>query len=170
MKYLYALIICLSCLVHAEESDETPQDGEIERKSKVTAVTFAEKLLDIHDEMVALEDKLNDDRHDTTLVIDSGKIEESLTKLIEEIERNEKSQKESKSSESPGKPPKVPEGITRELQPDIAWHIRMLELGLDPNKVTHWGTEFPSRWRNRIAAYFVSVNAEENRPIAKKEP
>ena len=136
-------------------------------------------------DMKAVEEKLRGDRHDQAVQADGANIEKHLTQLIEKLEKSTCS----KSSKKPGEQKKeqqqqdgqekkqsnqglqdsklsgaVPAGATNNALVTgsmDAW--AKLPPAQRDELLQAFSADMPARWRERLKAYFLSVNAEENK-------
>lgn len=137
--------------------------------------TPLEKLKEIQCDIQELGDDLRDDKHHKTIEIKLDDVDGKIDKLIEELESKEESERENqkqrdlvksgKRDSSPGR--NEPDESHRAIlaNPDLEdWaHLPPEKRG----QISQAFNRFPARWALRIAAYFVSIAAEEG-PTTKR--
>lgn len=153
MKWLL-LIVMTACV--ADEVEQPPPDE-----------SFHAKAAEIVALMNEVHDSLRGDMVHKTVQTKGKEIEDKLDKLIEEIELDEEGDG---TSDKNGKRPDKDSKLSRHVkfdQNDRAWLLSDRAFMAGPPKSCRDGiiqvyrAELPLRWRQRIAAYFVSIAADE---------
>ena len=156
--------------------------------SEVADIPSAEQaggtLTKLATEMKSVEEKLRGDRHDQAVQAEGQNIEKQLTQLIEKLEKScssckspseqkkeqqqqqqSQEKKESKTGMQDSKlGGNVPHGATNSALVTgsmDAW--AKLPPAQRDELLQAFSTDMPARWRKRLEAYFLSVNAEENK-------
>ncbi len=150
----------------------------VEVEGPPTDKTVAEEVHDISFLMLTIESRLRDDNIDHSVQIDSKEVIARIEKIIKDAEEEESSQKSKgkKDGKKPGK------------DSDLTDHKRIMPLKENtiyddgtrdiwarlPREqrgeiVQTWAKDYPLRWQQRIAAYFLSINAAESATHVKKK-
>jgi hypothetical protein len=142
--------------------------------------TVFDEIHEIIDVMVNLEDRLHDDRHDLVVQLQGKEIEDRIEKLIKDIEDDDKDEENGKPrtrtkiKPSEAKIPMKDSKLKRQDVPakvipreQMAWDTqayhdwaRLQDLKRD-SILQSYHEELPARWKKRLEAYFLSINAEE---------
>jgi len=149
-------------------------------------------LAKIASDMKAVEEKLRADRHDQAVQVDGSEIEKKLTKIIEQLEKscncqgscNKPGEKEQQASQQkPGDPKeKKPGSGLQDSKIGGSAAAGAMNAAVVTDRMDAWAKlppaqreellqaireEVPLRWRSRIEAYILSVNAEQNKDSDK---
>jgi len=142
---------------------------------------IVDDLYEIKDQMDNLTDQLREDEHHDGVQLRGKEIEDKLTRIIDEIEKNPprfkslKRDAQAQQAKHPRpiseKPPDEPARVLRRIESVIIpekdsnwWKLRDSRRG---EVIQSWGVEIPLRWKARIAAYFISISAEESKYTGK---
>ncbi len=158
MRSLLALLVAAKLL--ATEVEIGPKNN-----------TVAEEVHEIAMLMHVVSSALRDDRHDRTVQMDSEEVIERIEKLIKDCEEIEKHPQDfgrripllrMKGAMPDSKLPQVRilEGETKAATNGES-DATLRRVRRD-EAAQVWPIELPLKWRQRIAAYFLSVNAAES--------
>ncbi len=149
-------------------------------------------LTKLAEDMKAVEEKLRSDRHDQAVQADGANIEKQLTELIKKLEKSSSSSSKSKSEQEKEQQQQQKQANGQDKK-DAKQGMQDSKLGANvPAGATNaamvsgtmdaWAKlppaqrdellqafreDVPERWRTRLEAYFLSVNAEQNKDADK---
>lgn len=165
---LILLFLCLPLL--AQEIEVIPEEKDI-----------ADEIHEIATLEMSIGERLRDDKTDRTLQEDIEESIERMEKLIKDADAVKETDKETKRKNDllvlKGKraPNKNPSNRSEDLKQ------KSEEYGRENNDwaslprsdrdeiVQTWAKDIPTRWRKRIEAYFLSVNADDTVKKEKKD-
>lgn len=156
-----------------------------------TADETGGQLAKLASDMKAVEEKLRSDRHDQAVQVDGGEIEKKLTKIIEQLEKscncqgscNKPGEQSQQQQPKPGDPQnKKPGSGMQDSKIGGSAAAGATNAAQVSDTMSAWAKlppaqrdellqamreGFPVRWQNRLSAYFLSINAEQNREVEK---
>lgn len=175
MRTLLLVVLASSAYgIEVEGIDMSPQSVE-------------EEIMLIHDEMKVLEGLLRDDRVGGAVEVDGKEIIDALDKLIKEIEDAKETDKEPRGKSLSERwkklrslagigrgrgrtaPPKTGSGRLPEGNGYAADRWSKISNEKREAMIQSYSEEVPMKWRWRISAYFLSINANDKDRPAKNE-
>ncbi len=169
MKAWLLILILLAPPLLAEEIDNAEKP-----------LTVEEELYEIFDKMMDMENALREDRHDPRVQLTGTEIADQLDKLINEIEDAKATNKPPRGkvlaqrwtklrSLASGNPPpqKVEPGSVKQssdskIRGENPWWYKLPPEHREA-MVQTYAAEIPLKWKQRIAAYFISIAVEETK-------
>jgi hypothetical protein len=148
-------------------------------------------LSKLANDMKSVEDKLRSDRHDQAVQVEGTEIEKKLTKIIEQLEKscncqgscNKPGEQSAQNQPKPGDPQnKKPGSGMQDSKIGGSAAAGATNAAQVSDTMSSWAKlppaqrdellqamreGFPARWQARVSAYFLSVNAEQNKEAEK---